>query len=267
MSDDWRDLNRRNWNDRVPLHVASKAYDVEGFKSGISSLSQQQIDDVGPVTGKTLVHLQCHFGLDTLSWARLGADVTGLDFSEPAIEAARQLASDISVDARFVCADVYDATDALKETYDIVYTGLGAINWLPDIDRWAQVVSNLLKPGGMFYLLEYHPFSWVFADEDLTIEYDYFTPNGAVFENTTTYTDSDRELTETKQVEWNHNIGEVVMAVLNAGLEISELREEPRSYLYRRWPFMTAAEDRHYDMPPDRPSLPLMYTLKATKLS
>ncbi|MFN3232149.1 MAG: class I SAM-dependent methyltransferase [Alphaproteobacteria bacterium] len=265
MSDDWRSLNRRNWNERVPLHVASKAYDVEGFRAGTSSLSPQQIDDVGSVEGKSLVHLQCHFGLDTLSWARLGARVTGLDFSEPAIQAARQLASDINVEARFVCADVYGAAEALNETYDIVYTGLGAINWLPDIQGWARVVADLLKPGGELYLLEYHPFTWVFADDDLAVAYDYFTPNGLHLDDASTYTDADRMLSETQTVEWNHNIGDVVSAVLNAGLNLTLLREENRSYLYQRWPFLVAAADRHYDTPADHPSLPLMYTLGASK--
>jgi 2-polyprenyl-3-methyl-5-hydroxy-6-metoxy-1,4-benzoquinol methylase len=159
---DWRELNRANWDDRVPVHLASEYYNVAGFRSGVSSLRPFESAEVGDVTGKRLLHLQCHVGLDALSWARLGAQVIGLDFSEPAIKAARSLAADLGIDASFVVADVYDAVTALAgQRFDVVYTGTGALVWLPDMTRWAQVVAALLEPGGLLYLVEGHPFAQI----------------------------------------------------------------------------------------------------------
>ena len=135
---------------RAPLHVTSAFYDVDGFRAGRSDLRPFEVEEMGDVAGRELVHLQCHFGLDTLSWARLGAQVTGLDFSQPAIAAACALATDLDLDATFVVSDVYDASAALGSTYDIVYTGIGALCWLPDIPRWARVVRDLLRPAASF---------------------------------------------------------------------------------------------------------------------
>ena len=161
----WRELNRAMWNERVPLHRRSRLYDLPGFKAGALSLSAHEIADLGDVRDRDLVHLQCHFGKDTLSWARLGARVTGLDFSEPAVTAAEELAREISVDARFVIADIYDAPAALDgRRFDIVYTGVGALCWLPDMERWAKVVFDLLRPGGQLYLFEFHPLRWIFGE-------------------------------------------------------------------------------------------------------
>jgi SAM-dependent methyltransferase len=146
-------------DERVPIHTASDFYDVEGFLAGASSLRPFEVAEVGDVSGRTLVHTQCHFGLDALSWARRGATVTGLDFSQPAIDAARALAARAGLQAEFVQADVYDATSALGgRRFDVVYTGLGAINWLPDIEAWARTMASLVAPGGIFYLSEFHPF-------------------------------------------------------------------------------------------------------------
>ena len=146
--DEWREVNRANWDERVPIHVSGEFYDVASFKGGQERLQPFEIDEVGDVRGKKLLHLQCHFGIDTLSWARRGARVTGLDFSAPAVEAARGLAKEMGLEATFVHSDVYDAGGATGgRTFDIVYTGRGAIIWLPDIGRWAEVVMDLLKPG------------------------------------------------------------------------------------------------------------------------
>ncbi len=146
MRDEHRELNRRWWDERVPIHTASEFYGVEAFKAGGTTLCPFELEEVGDVAGKRLLHLQCHFGLDTLSWARRGASVVGLDFSEPAIEAANRLASETGIDGTFVAADLYDAEAALGgERFDIVYTGLGALNWLPDLRRWAQIVGSLFQ--------------------------------------------------------------------------------------------------------------------------
>ena len=172
--DEWRELNRAWWDERTPLHVTSAFYDVEGFRAGRSDLRPFEVEEMGDVAGRELVHLQCHFGLDTLSWARLGAHVTGLDFSHPAIDAARALTDELGMDAAFVVSDVYDAPQTLARTFDIVYTGIGALCWLPDIPRWAGVVRDLLRPGGVLYLVETHPMSDVLGDEDLVARYPYF---------------------------------------------------------------------------------------------
>ncbi len=255
------DLNRAWWDERVPLHTASEFYDVESFKAGRDTLRPFEIEDLGNVNGRTLAHLQCHFGLDTLSWARHGARVSGLDFSAPAIEAARALAADIGVEADFVLADVYDAVAALGgRRFDIVYTNVGAINWLPDIRRWAEVVSELLAPGGVLYQTEAHPFSWVFADEDLTVEYDYFH-HGNEFDDPGTYADLKAQTVHNRTEEWQHPLSDVVNAVIGAGLTLELLHEHDHA-LFSQWPFM----ERHgttYRMPAGRPRLPLMYSLRA----
>jgi SAM-dependent methyltransferase len=161
----WRELNRANWDDRVPVHLASSFYDIDGFLAGADALLPFEGEEVGDVAGKHLVHLQCHIGLDTLSWARRGAVVSGLDFSSAAVKAARSLATSVGIPASFVEADVYDAVAAFGgQRFDIVYTGIGALVWLPSVTRWASVVASLLAPGGFLYLVEGHPFAQILDD-------------------------------------------------------------------------------------------------------
>ena len=257
------DHNRAFWDERVPIHTASDFYDVEGFKAGREPLQDFELGDLGDVTGLSLVHLQCHFGLDTLSWARRGARVTGLDFSAPAIEAARGLAADIGVEADFVCADVYDAPAALGgRSFDVVYVNVGAINWLPDIRRWAEVVSALLNPGGVLYMKEVHPFSWVFGDDELTVENDYFA-HRSDYDEPGTYTDPDARTVHNRTEEWQHPLGDVINALIAAGLTL-ELLGEHDHQAYRQWPFMEK-DAGVYRMPAGTPRLPLMYSLRARK--
>jgi len=261
----WRELNRAMWNERLPLHLKSKLYDLPGFRAGALSLKAQEIADLGDVSGKDLIHLQCHFGKDTLSWARLGARVTGLDFSEAAVEAAAELAREIGVDARFVTADVYDAPAAVAGcAYDIVYTGVGALCWLPDMEAWAKVVFDLLRPGGQLYLFEFHPLRWIFDPygKDLIIQDDYFTPAEGFREGGVAYADPTPPAAPTPTVQWNHPLGEVVTALASAGLRVRSLRELDFSVL-PDWPMMVRGEDRMYRMPPGMASLPLMYVLRA----
>ena len=256
------ELNRTWWDERVPIHVASRYYDVDGFKAGRSTLRPFELDEVGDVSGRSLLHLQCHFGLDTLSWARLGARVTGVDFSEPAIEAARSVAADIGIDAEFVLADVYEAPTALGgRTFDVVYTGLGALNWLGDLQRWAEVVAGLVAPGGFLYLSEFHPFSEVFADEELTIAYDYFQREPFLLDDPGTYADLGAKTEHNRTEEWQHSLGAVVSAVIDAGLGLELLHEHDYT-LHARWPFLVE-RDGFYRLPEGRPRLPLMYSLRA----
>jgi SAM-dependent methyltransferase len=262
----WREKNRAMWDAKAPLHVTSPLYDVAGFKAGGVRLKAHEIQDLGDVSGKDLIHLQCHFGLDTLSWARLGARVVGLDFSKPAVQAASTLAKEIGAEAEFVLSDVYNAPEAVgRRTFDIVYTGVGALCWLPDMDRWAKVVFDLLKPGGELYLFEFHPIKWIF-DPAVTSEPimrdDYFSPAEGFPDGGVTYADASISAAATPTVQWNHPLGEVVTALVRAGLQIDLLRELDWSVM-REWEIMEAAEDRMYRMPRDRPSLPLMYVLRA----
>jgi SAM-dependent methyltransferase len=267
------EVNRAWWDERVPIHVGSAFYDVEGFRAGGSSLRPFEPEEVGDVSGKRLVHLQCHFGLDSLSWARAGASVVGLDFSPPAIEAASELAKATGLDAMFVCADVYDAVEALGgERFEIVYTGLGAINWLPDIRRWARIVAELLEPGGILYLAEFHPFTWVFADDTLEIEYDYFhDPEGESFDDDEqgSYADVTIPTRSNATREWAHTISDVVSAVLGAGLRI-ELVNEFDYTLFPRFGHLERDTEALgagvvYRQPQGTPRLPLMYSLRARK--
>ena len=263
--EEWRDFNRSSWDERVPIHVSGEFYDVEGFKSGEERLRPFELAEVGDVSGKDLLHLQCHFGIDTLSWARHGARVTGLDFSAPAVEAARNLAAEMSIDATFIESDVYEALHALdNETFDIVYTGLGAINWLPDIHHWAGIVFALVRPGGFLYLSEFHPFSEVFGDDDLSVVRDYFSKEPIIWDGPGTYADLDAETVHNRAYEWNHTLSEVVSSVIEAGLTIEFLHEHDYT-LYQRWPFLQKRGFGAYHLPAGTPNLPLMYSLRARK--
>jgi len=262
-------VNRANWDDRVPHHVAGDFYDVPGFVAGTSSLDKFEIEEIGTmVRDRTLVHLQCHFGLDTLSWARLGATVTGLDFSAPAVAAAKELAAAAGLQARFVKGNVYDAPRLLGEQYDVVYTGKGAINWLPDIQRWAGVLAAVCKPGGSLYVSEFHPFSWVFADENLDVVYSYFhSSEPLVFDEQGTYTDPDAEHEHTRTLEWAHPVGDVISALAAAGFRIEFLHEFAHTH-FQRWPFLRrVGPARRYELPEGMPPLPLMFSLLATKVA
>ncbi|QPF82401.1 class I SAM-dependent methyltransferase [Bradyrhizobium genosp. L] len=260
---DWRARNMAMWNRKVSDHIRSPVYDVPGFIAGRSSLRSHEIRDLGDIGAKHLVHLQCHIGLDTLSWARRGARVTGLDFSQTSIAAARRIAARCELDAEFVIADVYEAPRVLGRRFDIVYTGVGALCWLPDIARWAQVVRDLLKPGGELYLFEFHPVEWMLdwrAADRTELKFDYFTPcEGCVDRRAI-----DDAAIAPGTVQWNHPLGEVITALAAAGLNITELRELDRSVLKRR-PEMEDAGLGMFRMRPGMPQLPLMYVLRARR--
>lgn len=264
--DDWIEINRSWWDERAPLHEGSRFYDLDGFIARPDRLRPYELEDLGDVSGRTLVHLQCHLGTDTLSWATRGARVVGLDFSEPAVDAARRLAARLGYDdgrAEFVCSNVYDAAEALgHRTFDVVYTGLGALNWLDDLERWAAVACSLVAPGGRLYVAEFHPFVGVFGDDDLTIAWGYWDRGRYAADGT--YADLDAGTTANTSAECNATIGEVVTAVAGQGLVIRSLREHDTT-LYARWPWLEREGFDTYRMPADRPRLPLVWTLLADK--
>lgn len=259
------EANRRNWDERVPIHVRSAFYDTAGFRAGRDSLAPHEPLEVGDVDGLDLVHLQCHLGHDTISWARRGAHVTGVDFSQPAVDAARELAADVGVDARFERIDVYEAPDVLSATYDVVYTSHGVLTWLPDVGRWAETVAALLRPGGFLYLSEFHPITWGLGDDDLTFQHDYFHGPGPVrWEEPGTYADEDAVTEHDVTYEWNHGLGAVVTALVSQGLRLEFLHEHPFT-LFERWPGLERHDDGTYHLPEGRPNLPLIYSLKAVE--
>ena len=276
------DLNREWWDEVVPVHEASRGYDRAGFLRGQKALCPVERAELGPlVAGKKLLHLQCHFGMDTLNWARLGAIVTGLDFSLAAIEAARRLSTKSGIPGRFVHANVYDAAAALEEKFDIVYTGIGALNWLPDIRAWAQVAAACLADGGRLYVYEGHPMLWTLDSERddglLVVRERYFElPDPMLFEGDSTYVDGPK-LQKRKTAEWNHGLGAIITAVIDAGLKISFVHEH-REVPWRALPSMqgvgagTAGADGRYQsnrmwrLPEaQRDLMPLMYSLLAAK--
>jgi SAM-dependent methyltransferase len=245
--------------------VASDLYDVAGFRAGRDALRPFEPELLGDVAGLRLVHLQCHFGLDSMSWARRGASVVGLDFSQPAVDAANDLATDLALDAAFVCADVYDAGEALGgERFDVVYTGFGALNWLPDLPRWASVVASLLRPGGRLLLAEFHPFSWVFADEDRSLGYDYFASEALEWEvDGGSYADAGAATANNRTIEHQHTLADVFGAVLGAGLRVDAFQEHGYT-LFPRWPDLVRHDDGTFHLPEGATNLPLMYALVAS---
>lgn len=265
---DWHEANRAHWDERVPLHVASDFYDLDAFRAGKDALRDFERAEVGDVTGRSLLHLQCHIGVDTLSWARHGASrVVGLDFSEPAVEVARDLAAELGFTAdraAFVASDVYDAREAVPDpSYDIVYTGVGALCWLPDIRRWAETVTALLSPGGFLYLAEFHPLTDILDDETGSrVINDYFTQDAWINELSGTYADLEAATANDRSVQWQHPLGEVVSALAAAGLRIEFLHEHDVSLFQRFDSF--EVRDGYHRFPADRPRIPLMYSLKAS---
>jgi SAM-dependent methyltransferase len=257
------DANRRAWNERTNVHVGSAFYDVEGFLAGATSLKSIELERMGDVSGKTLLHLQCHFGQDTLSWARRGATVTGLDFSDRAIEEARRLAQRANLPARFVQANVYDAAEAVGETFDIVFTSYGTIGWLPDLDPWAQAVRRTLRPGGTFCIVEFHPFLWMFDNALERIEYAY-SSRGTPIEETTTGTYADRDAPiRVHEFSWNHSLSDVFGALTRAGLGVTSFDEYDFSP-YPIWPEMEEVEPGRFRSKRYGARVPYVYSMTAT---
>ncbi|MXY44540.1 MAG: class I SAM-dependent methyltransferase [Dehalococcoidia bacterium] len=259
--------NRANWNERTPVHAASEFYDVEGFKKGRITLTDIERREVGDVSGKTLLHLQCHFGMDTMSWSRLGAKATGVDISDTAIDLARSLNHEIGADARFICSNVYDLPDVLDEEFDIVFTSLGVLCWLPDLDRWASVVHRFLRPGGTFYILDGHPVKGIFEESEegeirLTHDYSYFHDEFFFEGNDHTYAGS--EIIASPVYEWQHSLGEIVTALATSGLTIEFLHEFPVC-AYHAFPSMQKDDDGWWRLPEHNDIIPKLFSIKATK--
>ena len=257
------DANKQSWNARTSIHHKSKFYDLEGFYQGKNHLNSIELKALGDVAGKSMLHLQCHFGLDSLSWSRLGANVTGVDFSENAIELAREINDKVNLNARFICANIYDLPSQLSETFDIVFTSYGVIGWLPDMNRWASIVARYLKTGGLLFMAEFHPVVWMFNDDFTKIEYSYF--NREVIETESTGTYSDREAPiKTVDYGWNHSISDVITALLNSGLTLAAIEEYNYSP-YNCFKNMVPDGNIGFHIKGLEDKLPLVYSIKAIK--
>jgi SAM-dependent methyltransferase len=269
LMDDYMNTNKELWDKLAKIHYDSEFYDVKGFVEGKQTLDPIEMDELPNLKGKTLLHLMCHFGMDTLSLARLGAKVTGLDFSSKAIDLASALANAVGIDARFVCANVYKAAAVLKDKFDVVFTSGGAIVWLPDIERWAEVIADCLKPGGFFYIREFHPFSYIFENDDTATElvptYPYFQgQDPLMFEAEGSYADREAKTGKMKTYEWNHPISQITNALAKAGLRI-DFFNEFNFTSYKAFPFLIEEDGRWY-LPENRNLIPMMFSIKATKL-
>lgn len=271
--DQYRQANLQNWESRVLVQLSTAGAGVQELVDEPGALSGVVAYDaklLGDLTGTRAVHLQCHIGIDALSLARLGADVTGLDFSPTAIEAARELCARAEVNARFVISDVYEAPVALDgDTFDLVYTGVGALCWLPDIVGWARVVAALLAPGGRLFVRELHPVLFTLDDERsddlLVVRYPYFnTAEPQFVDSPNSYDNRAVQLAAPQRYVWNHGLGEVVTALIDAGMRITALVEHDESE-WHALPSMVPTSGGRWGLPPERERIPLMYTLIAEK--
>ncbi|HZH51281.1 MAG TPA: class I SAM-dependent methyltransferase [Microvirga sp.] len=269
MNTPWQQANLASWNSRAALHIRDRSgfYDVEGFLAGGDTLCPIEVPEIGDLQGKTLLHLQCHFGLDTLSLARRGAVVTGLDFSPVAIEGARELAEKAGLPATFVQADLYEARQAIEGTFDMVYTSWGTICWLPDIRAWAQVVAGMLEPGGTFYFADSHPFALVLDERDGVIRptYGWRTPQDRpdAFTDAKSYT-GDEFAEPVTDYNWLHPLSDIVTGLIEAGLTLEFLHEHER-LPWKLFPSMVTAGERMFRLPDGAVPMPLAFSLKAVK--
>jgi SAM-dependent methyltransferase len=224
IENNYIEINKKSWNDRVEPHLNYNFYDIDSFLNGNSSLNDIEVELLGNVKDKSILHLQCHFGQDTISLGRLGAKVTGVDLSDKAIDRAKELAKKTNIDAKFICCDVYDLPNHLNEKFDIVFTSYGTIGWLPDLDKWAKVISNFLKPKGKFVIVEFHPVLWMFDYNFEKIEYNYFNSGAIVETGSGTYADKNADI-KPNTVTWNHSMSEIFTSLINNGLEIISFEE------------------------------------------
>lgn len=260
---DYLKVNKDSWNKRTEIHYGSEFYDNQNFIQGKSSLNSIELNLLGDVTGKSILHLQCHFGQDTIQWTREGATkATGVDLSDIAVAKARDLAKICGSHAEFVCSDIYDLPDQHQGSYDIVFTSYGTIGWLPDINQWAQVVNHFLKPGGQFLIVDFHPVVWMFDDEFSSVAYRYFNSE-PIIEDETTYTDGSEGKT-VKSISWNHSLGSIINALIATGLNIKSVDEYDYSP-YDCFQKTKKVGERMYRIEHMGDKLPMVYAIMAVK--
>lgn len=255
--------NKATWNTKVKVHAESEMYNMEAFKKGKSSLMAYELDALGDVSGKSLLHLLCHFGQDTLSWSRLGAKCVGVDLSDEGIKLAKELNIELELEAEFICCNVLDTSEFVQEQFDIVFTSYGVIGWLPDLKPWGKMIAERLKKGGTFFMAEFHPIVWMFdyLEGKTTMKYGYMQDEVIYEEYEGTYANQYSKMF-TKEYGWNHGISEVINALTEAGLKIEYLNEYHESP-YDVLPDLIATENGMFKTSDNL--YPLIFTIKATK--
>ncbi|RXR19385.1 class I SAM-dependent methyltransferase [Flavobacterium amnicola] len=257
------EINKKTWNNKTEVHVNSEFYDNESFLKGKSTLNEIELQLLGDISGKKILHLQCHFGQDTMSFSRMGAQATGVDLSDKAIEKAKEFNTQLGLDARFICCDLYDLPNHLHEQFDIVFTSYGTIGWLPDLDKWAKVVARFLKPTGRFVFAEFHPIVWMFDNDFKEVFYNYFNVCPIIEDESGTYADRYANI-EAKTITWNHPTSEVLNALINNGLEINCFNE----YDYSPYNCFNQTEEFEFNkfrIKHLKNKIPMVFTILATK--
>ncbi len=265
MSDEnnYIEINKKLWNNKTDVHYASEFYDNKSFLKGRNPLNSIELDLLGDITGKSILHLQCHFGQDSIALSRMGAKVTGVDLSDKAITRAKELAELVGTDTRFIESDVFKVDEILDEKFDIVYTSYGVIGWLPDLNRWAEVINHFLKPGGKLVFVEFHPVVWMFDDEFKHVQYSYFNVDTIIEEDEGTYTDFTADL-KNKSVCWNHPLDEVYNALKNNGLPVTGFNEYNYSP-YNCFQSTTEVKSGKFHIKGYENKLPMVYSMVAVK--
>lgn len=260
---DYLNKNKAAWNAKTTVHIDSDFYDMPSFLRGESTLKKPELGLLGDVTGKRILHLQCHFGQDTLSLARMGAEVTGVDLSDAAIAKARELTETLELKANFVCCDIYSLKEHLNETFDIVFTSYGTIGWLPDLDRWAAIVQHFLKPGGTFVMVDFHPVIWMFDEHFREVRYSYFNTETIVEQEEGSYADREAAIAY-ETVSWNHPTSELLQSLIDAGMTLQQFREWDYSP-YACFRGLREDEPGVYRISHLDAKLPMMYGIVATR--
>ncbi len=259
--------NRSLWNGWTRLHAHSDYYDLAGFKAGRSSLQPIEVEEVGDVRGQSLLHLQCHFGQDTLSWARRGAEVTGVDFSDEAIRLARSLSAELDIPARFIQSNIYELPTALAERFDIVFTSYGVLSWLPDLNAWAEVIAHFLKPGGVFYIIDGHPLVGMVNDDCTAFVSPYFhAPEPCEHESHGSYAASGKaEGFSHPEYNWEHSLSDIINAVIRAGLRLEFVHEFPYMWHIPSYTILEEFEPGKGRLKGSFGLLPHMFSLRARR--
>lgn len=258
--ENYLEINRENWNARTHAHVDSDFYDLKGFLEGNTSLNPPELELLGDISGKSVLHLQCHFGLDTMSMARMGANSVGVDLSDAAIEKAIEINNDTNLNSRFVSCDLYSLPEHLDEKFDLVFTSYGTTGWLPDIEKWGEIVGRYLKPGGRFVIVDFHPVIWMLDEEHIEkVTYRYFKDEAIIDEEEGSY--ANRETNQKiKSVSWNHSLSEIVGSLLAQGLKLIDFQEYDYSS-YNCFPNMVKEADKMYRPIKVGNKVPMMYSL------
>jgi SAM-dependent methyltransferase len=263
MSLDYIKLNKDSWDKRVATHFDSAFYAMDEFMKGHTSLNEIELSILGDIKDKSVLHLQCHFGQDTLSLSRMGAKCTGVDFSGEAISKARELNAKLGLDCDFICSDIYELPKQLDKKFDIVFASYGTIGWLPDMDRWAEIVSHFLKDSGIFVFVEFHPVVWMFDEHFGNIGYNYFNAEPIIESTTGTYAEKGSEIKH-ETISWNHNLAEVINALLHSGLKLQSFMEYDYSP-YNCFNGMEKTGEKKFRIKHLGNKIPLVYSIKAIK--